>query len=202
MAFLGIRLLYWGIAVVVIIILALVLIFNGLIVMRNRVKNAWSQIDVQLQKRNDLVPNLVETVKGYAKHEKTAFENVAFALEAAGRPDEDISSDVAHVLDLVGLSDKIWNFPHELSGGEKQRVAIARAIVTRPDLVIADEPTGNLDPLNTRDIIRLLEKINDLGTTVLLATHDKEIIDSLERRVVTLDKGRVVRDEQRGRYVL
>src|SRR3989344_707917 len=133
---------------------------------------------------------------------KTAFENVAFALEAAGRPDEDISSDVAHVLDLVGLSDKIWNFPHELSGGEKQRVAIARAIVTRPDLVIADEPTGNLDPLNTRDIIRLLEKINDLGTTVLLATHDKEIIDSLERRVVTLDKGHVIRDELRGRYVL
>ena len=91
---------------------------------------------------------------------------------------------------------------HELSGGEKQRVAIARAIVTRPDVVIADEPTGNLDPLNTREIIRLLEKVNDLGTTVLLATHDKEIIDSLERRVVTLDKGRVIRDELRGRYVL
>jgi len=133
---------------------------------------------------------------------KTAFENVAFALEAAGRPDADISSDVIQVLELVGLADKIWNFPHELSGGEKQRVAIARAIVTRPDVVIADEPTGNLDPLNTRDIIRLLEKVNDLGTTVLLATHDKEIIDSLERRVVTLDKGRVIRDELRGRYVL
>ncbi len=133
---------------------------------------------------------------------KTAFENVAFALEAAGRPDEDISSDVMHVLELVGLADKVWNFPHELSGGEKQRVAIARAIVTRPDVVIADEPTGNLDPLNTREIIRLLEKVNDLGTTVLLATHDKEIIDSLERRVVTLDKGRVIRDELRGRYVL
>ena len=133
---------------------------------------------------------------------KTAFENVAFALEAAGRPDADISSDVIQVLELVGLADKIWNFPHELSGGEKQRVAIARAIVTRPDVVIADEPTGNLDPLNTRDIIRLLEKVNDLGTTVLLATHDKEIIDSLERRVVTLDKGRVIRDELRGRDVL
>ena len=98
--------------------------------------------------------------------------------------------------------DKAWHFPHELSGGEKQRVAIARAIVTRPDVVIADEPTGNLDPLNTWDIIRLLEKINDLGTTVILATHDKEIINSLERRVVTLEKGKVVRDEQRGRYVL
>ena len=133
---------------------------------------------------------------------KTAFENVAFALEAAGRPDADISSDVIQVLELVGLADKIWNFPHELSGGEKQRVAIARAIVTRPYVVIADEPTGNLDPLNTREIIRLLEKVNDLGTTVLLATHDKEIIDSLERRVVTLDKGRVIRDELRGRYVL
>ena len=98
--------------------------------------------------------------------------------------------------------DKAWHFPHELSGGEKQRVAIARAIVSRPDVVIADEPTGNLDPLNTLEIIRLLEKVNDLGTMVILATHDKEIINSLKRRVVTLEKGRLVRDEQRGRYVL
>lgn len=133
---------------------------------------------------------------------KTAYENVAFALEAAGRPDEEIASDVSKVLDLVGLFDKAWHFPNQLSGGEKQRVAIARAIVTRPDVVIADEPTGNLDPTNTLEIIKLLQKINDLGTTVILATHDKQIIDSLERRVVTLDNGRVVRDEQRGRYVL
>ncbi len=133
---------------------------------------------------------------------KTAYENVAFAMEAAGKSDEDISHDVPQVLELVGLMDKAWHFPHELSGGEKQRVAIARAIVIRPDLIIADEPTGNLDPLNTREIIHLLEKINSLGTTVILATHDKEIINSLERRVVTLEKGKLVRDEQRGRYVL
>ena len=133
---------------------------------------------------------------------KTAYENIAFALEAGGKEEEDIKHDVPQVLELVGLMDKAWHFPHELSGGEKQRVAIARAIVTRPDVVIADEPTGNLDPLNTWDIIHLLEKINDLGTTVMLATHDKEIINSLKRRVVTLEKGRLVRDEQRGRYVL
>lgn len=133
---------------------------------------------------------------------KTAYENVAFALEAAGKPDEDIQSDVTQVLELVCLMDKAWHFPGELSGGEKQRVAIARAIVTRPDVVIADEPTGNLDPLNTREIVKLLEKINDLGTTVLLATHDKEIINALKRRVVTLDKGRLIHDEQRGKYVL
>ncbi len=133
---------------------------------------------------------------------KTAYENIAFALEAAGKTEDDIASDVPQVLELVSLMDKAWHFPHELSGGEKQRVAIARAIVTRPDVVIADEPTGNLDPLNTLEIIRLLEKVNDLGTTVILATHDKEIINSLERRVVTLEKGRLVRDELRGRYVL
>jgi len=134
--------------------------------------------------------------------QKTAYENVAFALEAGGKEDDDIKHDVPQVLELVGLMDKSWHFPHELSGGEKQRVAIARAIVSRPDVVIADEPTGNLDPLNTLEIIRLLEKVNDLGTTVILATHDKEIINSLKRRVVTLEKGKLVRDEQRGRYVL
>ena len=119
-----------------------------------------------------------------------------------GKEDDDIKHDVPQVLELVGLMDKAWHFPHELSGGEKQRVAIARAIVSRPDVVIADEPTGNLDPLNTWDIIHLLEKVNDLKTTVILATHDKEIINFLKRRVVTLEKGKLVRDEQRGRYVL
>ncbi|KKT40887.1 MAG: Cell division ATP-binding protein FtsE [Candidatus Giovannonibacteria bacterium GW2011_GWA2_44_13b] len=133
---------------------------------------------------------------------KTAYENVAFALEAAGAAEEDIERDVPQVLELVGLMDKAWHFPHELSGGEKQRVAIARAIVTKPDVVIADEPTGNLDPVNTHDIINLLEKINDLNTTIILATHDKDIINNLRRRVVTLDKGKVVRDEERGKYVL
>lgn len=133
---------------------------------------------------------------------KTAYENIAFALEAAGKSDEDIDHDVPQSLELVGLSDKAWHFPHELSGGEKQRVAIARAIVVRPDVVIADEPTGNLDPVNKWEIISLLEKVNELGTTVVLATHDKDVINSLRRRVVTLEGGKVIRDEERGRYVL
>ncbi|MEK7560217.1 MAG: cell division ATP-binding protein FtsE [Patescibacteria group bacterium] len=133
---------------------------------------------------------------------KTAFENIAFAMEASGRSDEEISRDVPHVLELVGLMDKAWHFPHELSGGEKQRVAIARAIIARPDVLIADEPTGNLDPINTWEIINLLEKINGLNTTVVLATHDKEIINSLRRRVITLEKGKLVRDEQKGKYVI
>ncbi len=133
---------------------------------------------------------------------KTAYENVAFAMEAAGRTEEDIKQDIPQVLELVGLMDKAWHFPSELSGGELQRVAIARAIVNRPDVVIADEPTGNLDPINTWEIIKLLEKVNELGTTILLATHNKEVINALKRRVVTLEKGRVVRDEKRGRYVL
>lgn len=133
---------------------------------------------------------------------KTAFENMAFAMEASGKSDEEISRDVPHVLELVGLMDKAWHFPHELSGGEKQRVAIARAIIVRPDVLVADEPTGNLDPLNTWEIINLLEKINGLNTTVILATHDKEVINSLRRRVITLDKGKLIRDEQKGKYVL
>jgi len=127
---------------------------------------------------------------------------VAFAMEAAGKTDEEINGDVPQVLELVGLVDKAWHFPSELSGGELQRVAIARAIVNRPDVVLADEPTGNLDPINTWEIIGLLEKINELGTTVMLATHDKEVINSLKRRVITLEKGKMVRDEKRGRYVL
>ena len=133
---------------------------------------------------------------------KTAYENVAFAMEVSGQSDEAIAADVPQVLELVGLADKAWDFPHEMSGGEKQRVAIARAIVNRPDVVIADEPTGNLDPLNTWDIVKLLAKINDLGTIVLLATHNRDIINALGKRVITLEKGRVIRDDKRGRYVL
>src|SRR6185503_17676595 len=133
---------------------------------------------------------------------KNVYENIAFALEVAGKSDEDIQADVPHVLDLVGLADKIWNFPHELSGGEQQRVAIARAIVNQPDVLIADEPTGNLDPINTHDVVEILKKINDLGTTVLLTTHNKSVVDSVGRRVVTMDQGRVVRDDKQGKYVL
>lgn len=133
---------------------------------------------------------------------KNAYENVAFALEVAGRPQRDINELVPQVLDMVGLSERLENFPHELSGGEKQRVAIARAMVHRPELIIADEPTGNLDPINAADIIELLKKINELGTTLLLATHDKDIVNELDRRVLTLDRGRVVRDDKKGKYIL
>ncbi|MDO8728432.1 MAG: cell division ATP-binding protein FtsE [bacterium] len=131
---------------------------------------------------------------------KTVYENIAFTMEAAGRTDEEIESDVPHVLALVDLTPKIWNFPRELSGGEKQRVAIARALVNEPDIIIADEPTGNLDPANTYDIVQILKKINDLGTTVILATHNKGIIDLLKRRVVAMDRGKIVRDDRAGKY--
>lgn len=133
---------------------------------------------------------------------KTAYENIAFTMEAAGRADEEIASDVPYVLELVGLGNKLTSFPHELSGGERQRVAIARAIVNQPDLLIADEPTGNLDPLNTHEIIQIFKKINDIGTTILLTTHNKGVIDDLGKRVITMENGRVARDDKKGRYVL
>ncbi|MBI4093991.1 cell division ATP-binding protein FtsE [Candidatus Kaiserbacteria bacterium] len=133
---------------------------------------------------------------------KTVYENIAFALEVAGKSEEDIAADVPHVLELVGLPDKMWSFPSQLSGGELQRVAIARAIVNQPDVLIADEPTGNLDPINAHDVVAILKKINDLGTTVLLATHNKSVVDSIGRRVVVMDQGRVVRDDKQGKYVL
>ncbi|MEK7566218.1 MAG: cell division ATP-binding protein FtsE [Patescibacteria group bacterium] len=133
---------------------------------------------------------------------KTAAENVAFALEVAGRTQEEIEEYVPQAMDMVGLKDKMRNFPKELSGGEKQRVAIARAMINHPDVLIADEPTGNLDPINTWDIIKLLLKINELGTTIILATHNKDIVNFLDRRVISLENGRVIRDEQKGRYIL
>lgn len=133
---------------------------------------------------------------------KTAYENIAFAMEAAGRNEEEIRSDVPHVLELVDLGDKLNNFPDELSGGEQQRVAIARAIVNQPDVIIADEPTGNLDPVNTFEVVQILKKINDLGTTIILTTHNKGVIDSLKKRVITMDRGRVIRDDREGKYIL
>ena len=133
---------------------------------------------------------------------KTAYENIAFAMEASGKSDEEIASDVPHVLELVDLGDKMWNFPRELSGGERQRVAIARAIVNQPDIIIADEPTGNLDPINTYEIVQILKKINDLGTMVILTTHNKGVVDSVGGRVVTMDSGRIIRDDKKGKYAL
>jgi cell division transport system ATP-binding protein len=133
---------------------------------------------------------------------KTAYENIAFAMEANGRTDEEIAENVPQALELVDLGDKIWNFPHELSGGEKQRVAIARAIVNQPDIIIADEPTGNLDPIATYEVVQILKKINDLGTTVIMTTHNKGVIDALKRRVITMDEGRIVRDDVEGKYMV
>jgi cell division transport system ATP-binding protein len=132
----------------------------------------------------------------------TAFENIAFAMEANGRSDAEIQENVPQALELVDLDEKSWHFPHELSGGEKQRVAIARAIVNQPDIIIADEPTGNLDPIATYEVVQILKKINDLGTTVIMTTHNKGVIDALGRRVITMDEGRIVRDDPEGRYVL
>lgn len=135
-------------------------------------------------------------------HNKTVFENIAYALEVLERPDREIAQRVPQIMNLVGLEGKEDRFPRELSGGEVQRVAIARALVHDPHLLIADEPTGNLDPVNTEDIIKLLLKINKMGTTVLLATHNKEVVDALKKRVVVLENGRVVSDKKIGRYQL
>lgn len=133
---------------------------------------------------------------------KTAYENVAYIMEVTGAVEDEIARDVPEILKIVGLIDKANNFPEELSGGERQRVAIARALIHRPDVILADEPTGNLDPYNTADVLRLLLKIHDLGTTVILATHNKEIINSLIKRVITLEKGQLIRDEEKGRFIL
>ncbi|HEV7958754.1 MAG TPA: cell division ATP-binding protein FtsE [Acidimicrobiales bacterium] len=131
---------------------------------------------------------------------KTVFENVAFALEVIGRPRSTVESQVPQILELVGLTDKSRNLPHELSGGEQQRVAIARAFVNRPLILLADEPTGNLDPSNSESVMALLERINRTGTTVVMATHDKSLVDRMRRRVVELDRGEVIRDQVRGVY--
>ncbi len=131
---------------------------------------------------------------------KTVYENVAFALEVIGRPKNVIQSQVPQILDLVGLTSKAKNFPNELSGGEQQRVSIARAFVNRPLILLADEPTGNLDPATTVGIMRLLDRINKTGTTVVMATHDQRIVDAMRRRVIELDRGEMVRDQSRGVY--
>jgi len=131
---------------------------------------------------------------------KTVYENVAFALEVIGRPKHIVRTQVPQILDLVGLTKKAENFPTELSGGEQQRVSIARAFVNRPLILLADEPTGNLDPATTVGIMRLLDRINRTGTTVVMATHDQRIVDAMRRRVVELDHGSLVRDQVRGVY--
>ncbi|HEY3375739.1 MAG TPA: cell division ATP-binding protein FtsE [Candidatus Aquicultor sp.] len=131
---------------------------------------------------------------------KTTYENVAFALEVIGKPTRVIKAQVPEVLRLVGLEDKGSSYPDELSGGEQQRVSIARAFVNRPAIILADEPTGNLDPATSSDIMALLNKINRTGTTVLIATHDREMVDNMRKRVLALEEGVLIRDQQRGVY--
>ncbi len=133
---------------------------------------------------------------------KTAYENIAFAMEAVGKSNAEIKSDVPHVLELVDLSRRSSHFPFQMSGGEQQRLAIARAIINQPELIIADEPTGNLDAVNAYEIIQILKKINDLGTTVMLTTHNKGVVEAIGKRVVTMEKGKISRDDKGGKYVI
>lgn len=133
---------------------------------------------------------------------KTAYENLAFAMEVSGCKKEKIAESVPQMLGIVGLANKGDSFPVQLSGGEQQRIAIARALIHEPQLLIADEPSGNLDTFATWDIIKLLLKINELGTTVLLASHDREVVNALDKRVVTLENGKVIRDQEKGKYVI
>lgn len=134
--------------------------------------------------------------------QKTAFENVAYALEVDGRSQEEIDAEVPEILEIVGLGTKMDKFPHQLSGGEQQRVSLARALIHRPKVIIADEPTGNLDPVSSNEIIRLLLEINSFGTTVILATHNKGIVDKLGKRVIILSDSHVAHDQNKGKYML
>lgn len=135
-------------------------------------------------------------------HKKTLAENVAFAMQVCGAPPKKINKIVPHVLKIVGLASKMHRYPLEISGGEQQRVVIARALVHRPKILLADEPTGNLDSINAEDIIQLLQKINKFGTTVVLVTHNRDIVNKLRKRVITLDNGRIVSDQAVGKYIL
>ncbi|MEP7162169.1 MAG: cell division ATP-binding protein FtsE [Candidatus Moraniibacteriota bacterium] len=134
--------------------------------------------------------------------QKTAFENVAYALEVDGKSAAEIKNEVTEILDIVGLSGKEKKFPRELSGGEQQRVAVARALIHHPKIICADEPTGNLDPVATQEIFDLLLEINSYGTTIIVATHKKEVVDLLNRRVITLSDGRVTHDQNKSKYIL
>lgn len=133
---------------------------------------------------------------------KTAFENVAYSLEAAGATEEEILENVPQVLDIVGLGDKMEKFPYQLSAGEQQRVSFARALIQKPMIIVADEPTGNLDPVSSWDIIKLMLKINEMGTTVILSSHDKYVVDKINKRVVILEDGKIIGDCPVGKYKL
>jgi cell division transport system ATP-binding protein len=131
---------------------------------------------------------------------KTVFENVAFAMEMIGKSDSEIQVDVPYALDLVGLGNKGFSFPNQLSGGEQQRLAIARAIINQPDVLIADEPTGSLDPESSKNVLAILNKINEMGTTVILATHDADVVNASKRRIIKVEHGKITRDDNHGGY--
>ena len=133
---------------------------------------------------------------------KTVYENIAFTMEALGYDESQIESDVPYALELVDLRHKVWSFPANLSGGEQQRVAIARAIVHQPELLLADEPVGNLDPVNAHEVVNILKQINKLGTTVMLTTHDRSVVDKVKGRVITLVNGEIALDDKKGKYIL
>ncbi len=163
-------------------------------------------IDMSKIKKTDLpylrrkIGTVFQDIKLLSK--RTAFENVAFAMEVSGHRKDKIQKDVPKILELVGLLHKKNNFPHEMSGGEKQRVAIARSLSHRPVLLLADEPTGNLDEINANEVLDLLLKINQLGTTVILATHAADLVNKIKRRVITVEGGRVTKEQEKGRYQL
>ncbi len=134
--------------------------------------------------------------------QKSVFENIAYTLEVHGKSDAQIADEVTNILNVVGMASKADKYPHQISGGEQQRVSLARAVIHRPRVLIADEPTGNLDPISALSIVRLLLKVNSFGTTVILATHDKSVVDKLNRRVILMDKGRIMRDDAHGKYII
>lgn len=154
----------------------------------------------ELQKIRRRVGGIYQDYKLLAS--KTVYENVAYIMEIEGRSNEEIIRDIPKVLEVIGLADKVNNFPNELSGGQQQRLAVARALVNYPDVIIADEPTGNLDPYNTYEVISLLEKINKAGKTVILATHNKEVVNKLGKRVITIENGKIMRDEEKGKFII
>ncbi len=163
-------------------------------------QNISSLDDVGLQKMRRRIGGVHQDYK--LLHNKTVYENVAYIMEVEGKDDEEIDMEVPRVLEAIGLLEKIDSFPRQLSGGEQQRLAIARALINHPDIIIADEPTGNLDPYNTYEVVSIFEKINRAGKTVILSTHDREIINKLGKRVITIEGGRLVRDEEKGRFII
>ncbi len=160
--------------------------------------NAINNSDLQKIRRN--IGGIHQDYKLLSN--KTVFENVSYIMEVEGKDQEEITEQVPKILDIVGLSERFDRFPNELSGGEQQRLAVARALINNPEIILADEPTGNLDPYNSYEVIQLLEKMNQLGKTIILSSHDREVVNKLQKRVITLDQGKIIRDEEQGRYII